>query len=113
MSSSKFKVSISRLAERDLRQIAFYISEHGGPEEAIKLIEAIENKIASLEGFPERGGIPSEIRSLGLSKYRQTLLSPYRIFYRVGRDAVTITLIADGRRDILTLLRDRLSGSAR
>lgn len=110
---AKFKVSISPLAEGDIRQIAAYLREHGGVDAAVGFITAIESKVDSLEQFPDRGAIPTEIRAMGLRRYRQLLLSPWRIFYRIGHDAVSIILVADGRRDTAALLRERLTGKPR
>jgi toxin ParE1/3/4 len=45
---------------------------------------------------------------LGIRDFRQVILRPYRIIYRALDDAVVITLIADGRRDIQSLPARRL-----
>ena len=63
-----------------------------------------------LERFPHRGAIPAELERLGIGDFRQTLLAPYRIVYRVVADSVYIMLIADGRRDLQALLERRLLG---
>lgn len=39
------------------------------------------------------------------------MMRPFRIIYRVSEDQVFIMLIADGRRDMETLLRQRLLGA--
>jgi toxin ParE1/3/4 len=110
MNSRRFTVSISAKAERDLRQIGHYYAEHRSLDEALALVEKVRAKIASLEEFPERGAIPDQIRTLGIGDYRQTLVGPFRIFYLVGAGAVSIVLIADGRRDLDALLDERLIG---
>jgi len=45
---------------------------------------------------------------LGIHEYREVFFKPYRIVYRVCADTVYIHLIADGRRDMQTLLERRL-----
>jgi toxin ParE1/3/4 len=47
----------------------------------------------------------------GNRSYRQILFKPYRILYRVRAGTVFIAVIADGRRDMASLLSRRLSGS--
>lgn len=69
-----------------------------------KLLEATE----SLSAFPARGSHPQELLALGIREYRQTFFKPYRIIYRVIGKQVVIYLIADGRRDMQSLLSRRL-----
>lgn len=105
-----FKVRITEDAERDLDALFRYLAEHRSPEHAAELIEAIDRKMHSLARFPERGAIPRELVDLGQREYRQVLLLPYRIIYRLIDDTVFVYLIADGRRDMKALLAQRLLG---
>ena len=58
-----------------------------------------------------RGSYPKELAGLGIKEYRQTFFKPYRVIYRVTDNKVIIYLIADGRRDMQSLLARRLLGS--
>jgi toxin ParE1/3/4 len=61
--------------------------------------------------MPERGSYPKELLTLGIKEYRQVFFKPYRIIYRViGRDVV-VYVVADGRRDMQSLLARRLLGA--
>jgi toxin ParE1/3/4 len=104
-----YRVQISKKARADLAAICLYLAENHSDDLADRWLADFLERIDSLERFPERG-IPKELDALGTRRYRQLLLNPYRIFYRVTGDAVTITLIADGRRDIASLLQKRLLG---
>ena len=64
----------------------------------------------TLESIPERGPIPAELAALGLFDYRQHLNWPYRLIYRVFGVSVCVSVIADGRRDMQSLLERRLLG---
>ena len=64
----------------------------------------------SLAAFPERGAYPKELLVLGIREYRQAHFKPYRLIYRVIGKQVFIYMIADGRRDIQTLLSRRMLG---
>jgi toxin ParE1/3/4 len=64
----------------------------------------------SLATFPERGSYPKELLALGIREYRQAFFKPYRLIYRVIGKRVFIYLIADGRRDMQSLLFRRLLG---
>ena len=46
--------------------------------------------------------------ALGVREYREIFFKPYRIIYRVINKNVYVLLIADGRRDMQTLLQRRL-----
>lgn len=57
---------------------------------------------------PERGSRPKELLALGIREYRQVFFKPYRAIYRVIGRRVYVYLVADGRRDMQTLLARRL-----
>jgi toxin ParE1/3/4 len=67
--------------------------------------------VQGLSRFPERGSYPKELLGLGIKEYRQAFLKPYRVVYRVTGHHVIIYLIADGRRDLQTVLARRLLGA--
>ncbi len=66
--------------------------------------------IDSLEQFPERGAYPKEPLGLGIRDFRQVAFKPYRVLYRLIGQKVYIHVVADGRRDMQTLLARRLLG---
>ncbi len=71
------------------------------------LLEVVEG----LSAFPERGIYSKELAALGIREYLQTAFEPYRVIYRVMAPKVYIYVIADGRRDIQSLLARRLLGA--
>ena len=52
-----------------------------------------------------------QLLALGIRDYRETFFKPYRIVYTVEGKRVYVSLIADGRRDMQTLLARRLLGA--
>ena len=54
---------------------------------------------------------PREFHALGIREYRETRFKPYRVIYRIMEKRVYIYVIADGRRDMQTLLERRLLGA--
>ena len=62
----------------------------------------------SLSENPGRGAYPKELLAVGLREYREIFFKPYRIIYRVIAENVYVMVIADGRRDMQTLLQRRL-----
>lgn len=103
-------VLLTKDAEEDLQELYTYIARHDSPDKADYVLEQIEKKFAALGEQPERGGCPKELQSLGICDYREIFFKPYRIIYRVDDNRVYVYLIADGRRDMQTLLQRRLLG---
>jgi len=100
-----FSIRFTENAEQDLEDIYVYISSHGFPEKAYYVIEKIEERIMSLSELPERGYIIKELSELGITEYREIFFKPYRIIYKLTDNTVYIMIIADGRRDMQTLLQ--------
>jgi toxin ParE1/3/4 len=88
-----------------------YITESDSVAKANDVLDAVMHVVESLSRFPERGTYPRELVGLGIKEYRQTFFKPYRAVYRVTGSQVIIYLIADGRRDIQTVLARRLLGA--
>lgn len=108
MPAGKFQVELTRGAEADLEALYDYVATHRSPDQARELLDALLDRIATLEAHPMRGPVPPEIEALGITSYRHMSLPPYRLIYRVAGEKVIIVVIADGRRDFQALLERRL-----
>lgn len=107
----KFEVLLIEGAEQDLEAIHDYISEYDSVATADYVLDALMAVVESLSKSPERGSYPKELVSLGIKEYRQVFFKPYRMIYRVTGSQVIIYLIADGRRDMQSVLARRLLGA--
>lgn len=105
-----FKVLLTLGAERDIEEIYDYIAEHDTQGNADYVLDKLMEVAESLAAFPERGSYPKELLTLGIREYRQAHFKPYRLIYRVMGTQVIIYMIADGRRDLQTLLSRRMLG---
>lgn len=103
-----FRVWLTEDASRDLEALYGFIESHDAPGKADYVLDQIEKAFSSLAENPERGARPRELRALGLREYREIFFKPYRIIYRVMSGNVYVMVIADGRRDMQTLLQRRL-----
>jgi toxin ParE1/3/4 len=103
-----YAVFLTADAARDLEELHDYVVWHDAPGKAEHLLERIERTFSSLSEYPERGAYPKELLTLGIREYREIFFKPYRVIYHVMGDAVYVLLIADGRRDMQTLLQRRL-----
>ncbi|RJR41105.1 MAG: type II toxin-antitoxin system RelE/ParE family toxin [Deltaproteobacteria bacterium] len=103
-----WKVLLTADAGRDLEDLYDYINVHDVPGKADHVLERLEQAFTGLSENPHRGAYPKELLSIGIREYREIFFKPYRIIYRVVDNNVFVLLIADGRRDMQTLLQRRL-----
>jgi plasmid stabilization system protein ParE len=88
----------------DAEDIVDYLVTEGGPRAAEALVEKIQAKTAHLEKLADRGRTVPELRREGIHNYRELILKPYRMVYRISGKAVVIVAFVDGRRDLGELL---------
>ena len=103
-----YRVLLTQDAVNDLEGLDTWIATHDSPERADYVLDRISEVFQELAELPERGTYPKELSALGIREFREILFKPYRNIYRVERRTVYIYLIADGRRDMQTLLSRRL-----
>ena len=101
-------VQLTDDAVQDLADIHDYLGRHHSPAKANDVLEQIESRFLSLSEYPRGGAYPKELLHVGIQEYREVLSYPYRIIYRVLHEQVYVLVIADGRRDMQTLLQRRL-----
>jgi toxin ParE1/3/4 len=106
-----YQVLLTKDAERDLEDIYFYMAEHDSQASADHVLERLIQATDALRTSPDRGSYVNELRSLGISEYRQVFFKPYRLIYRVHAKQVVVYVVADGRRDMGSLLARRLLGA--
>ena len=104
------QVVMTEDAEGDLEDIITYIAKRDSARAAQHVLTRILDIADSLTATPTRGSTPNELRGLGDQEYRQVFFKPHRLIYRVIGQQVIIYLIADGRRDMQSLLARRLLG---
>ena len=108
---ASFEVLLTEGAEQDLESIHDHIAEFDCLANANFVLDELLIVVDGLSKFPERGSYPKELVGLGVKEYRQTFFKPYRLIYRVSGQQVIVLLIADGRRDMQSLLARRLLGA--
>ncbi len=102
-----FEVLWAENAEVDLTLIIAHISEDS-PMTAKSVLDKIKSKVSSLETLPDRGRIVPELQKFGILQYRELIISPWRIIYRISDNRVYILLMIDSRRDLEDILFQRL-----
>jgi toxin ParE1/3/4 len=101
-------VRFTKEARNDLRSLHAYISKNDSQESADYVAREIVRAALALRDYPNRGAHPPELLRMGNRSYRQIFFKPYRILYRIRANIVYIAVIADGRRDMDSLLARRL-----
>ena len=90
----------------DLDEIAEYIALDD-PLAASRYVQRVFDRVERLEAYPNSGKRPSE---LPRTSYREVVVAPCRIFYRVEKNAVYILFVMRSERLFRTFLleqRDR------
>jgi len=104
----RYDVLVTTGAEADVLGIWLYVAENDSMEAADYVIGQIKDLVESLHQLPTRGHVPPELERVGVRDYLQLHFKPYRIIYHVSRDTVEVYCVIDRRRDMQTLLLDRL-----
>lgn len=102
----KYDVQWAGTAERDLESIAGYIASDS-VEEALKVLAIIQTKAATLNHFPDRGRVVPELKEQGITLYRELILSPWRLLYRISGTSVYVLAVFDSRRNLEDILLHR------
>ena len=105
---ASYEVFLTEGAEQDLESIYDYIAEFNCAANAEHMLDQLMDVVGSLSQFPDRGSYPKELVDLGIREYRQAFFQRYRLIYRVMDARVIVYMIADGRRDMQSLLERRL-----
>jgi toxin ParE1/3/4 len=95
----KYKVIWTKSAEQDLNQIIEYILNNEEINNAKKIYGKIKSRIFLLNENPEQGRVVPELQLLKIKKYREIIINPWRIIYKIDYNKVFILLVIDGRRN--------------
>ncbi|MBI2839397.1 MAG: type II toxin-antitoxin system RelE/ParE family toxin [Acidobacteria bacterium] len=92
------------MAISDLDDIVSYIAAQGGPEAAERIYTRIMERIGTLSVHPARCRLVPELKDIGVDAYRELIVAPHRVFFRISGNVVGIVGVLDGRRDLAELL---------
>lgn len=105
--SKKYDVFWAGIAKNDLKEIIEYIASDN-PVQAIKTLKKIKQKASRLYTFPERGRIVPELQDQGILIYRELIVPPWRIIYRIAETKVYVLSVLDARQNVEDILIKRL-----
>ena len=102
-----FQVLWTDAARLDLEGLIEFIAEEN-PANALAALARMERCCQAFAVLPERGRIVPELRTVDILTYRELIEGPWRIVYRYDTDRVHVMAILDARRDLSSLLLERL-----
>jgi plasmid stabilization system protein ParE len=105
-----YQVVWSYITENDLKNIIEYIADDSLPK-TLKILQSVKQRASSLNILPERGRIVPELRDQGILQYRELVISPWRILYRISKMNVFVLSVLDSRQNIEDILLKRLINS--
>jgi len=105
--SGNYKIEWAEVAENDLKSIIEYIAEDS-PVNALKILKKIKQKASSLYTIPERGRIIPELQDQGILIYRELIIPPWRIIYRISEMKVYVLSVLDARQNVEDILLKRM-----
>ncbi len=105
--SDNYKIEWAEVAEKDLKGIVEYIAEDS-PANALNILRKIKQQASSLYTLPERGRIAPELQDQGILIYRELIIPPWRIIYRISEMKMYVLSVLDARQNIEDILLKRL-----
>ena len=108
--NTQYQVTWAIGALKDFKHIIEYIA-NDSPSNAQQLLKKIRDKASSLSTFPERGRVVPELRTQGILQYRDLIIPPWRIIYRISGKCVYILAVFDSRQNIEDILLLKLADS--
>ena len=106
--NKKYQVEWAAIAQHDLKQIIDYIAIDS-PSNASLILQEIKQKVSDLYTMPDRGRIAPELKEQGIHTYRELIIAPWRVIYRISDTTVFVLSVIDSRRNVEDILLDRFT----
>ena len=106
--TKRYEVIWAKTAENDLLKIIEYIAQNN-PDNSIKILKKIKKQTDELYHSPKRCRIVPELYEQGITQYREMLITPWRVLYRIADDTVYVLSVVDSRQNIEDILLKRFT----
>lgn len=100
----EYEIFWSAVAVTDLDGILRSTVSRHGPGAASRLYDKLREPVKTLTRLPRRCRVVPELQDLGVTEYRELLLRPYRVVFRIYGHQIAIVGVFDGRRDLEEIL---------
>lgn len=101
-----YQIFWTRTAVADLDEIIEYISLES-IDIALKQYEKIKEAAAKLNSLPDRGRIIPELQKQNIYKFREIIIGPWRLMYKLEEKSIYVLAVIDGRPNIEEVLMKR------
>jgi plasmid stabilization system protein ParE len=101
------RVRWTKTARADLELVVDFIAQDS-VENAVAVLDRLEERAEALRLAADRGRVVPELKFVDVLHYRELIERPWRIVYRIEPDQVVVLAVLDGRRDLCSLLLERL-----
>ena len=95
------------VAADDFREIVEHL-ESQSPSAATTFVDRIDPTMKRLRSHPRMGRVVPELRRQNITRYREVIVAPWRVFYRIESDTIYIVSLIEGRRNVEDILLARL-----
>ena len=100
-------VAWAAAARNDLKRIIDHIALDS-PDDALRVLHKIRLRSTELQTMSEQGRVVPELKEQGIQTYRELIVTPWRIIYRISDTTVFVLCVIDSRRNVEDILLDRL-----
>ena len=107
MARNRFRVEWAEVAVCDLEEIVTFLALDS-EQDARRVLRRLEKRAATLESIPVRSRVVPELARFQMRGWRELVIKPYRLVYRIEGDTVIVLAVFDARRDLEDLLLERL-----
>jgi toxin ParE1/3/4 len=103
----RLRVRWAQAASLDMIEIVEFI-KRDRPEAARRLGQSFLAEASRLRRNPRQGKVVPELLEKGVSDYRQLIISAFRLVYTIRTEFIDVVAVIDGRRDVQSLVLQRL-----
>ena len=103
-----FEVIWTHTAENDLLGIIEYIAQNSIGN-ALNILENIKKQVSELYFSPKRCRIVPELANQGINQYRDMVIPPWRVIYKISESTVYVLSVLDSRQNVEDILLKRLT----
>ena len=106
--AKNYFINWSENANRDLDEIIEYIAEKESIDMALNILHKLKKNSDKLYKLPDRYRYVPELQKHNILTYREIIVAPWRIIYKIEQNIVWINTVIDGRRNIEDILLKKL-----
>jgi toxin ParE1/3/4 len=107
MSEQFYSIIWTKTALQDLQNMVRHTASDSS-RQASDIYMEIKQHVKRLQQLPFRGRVVPELHFFGVSVYKELIIKPWRVIYKIEGKNVYILAVIDGRRNVEDILFDRL-----